>query len=53
MKATSLLEESLRRNLTNTAKIIKRDVFVKDIDGGKIRIRVTFVVEQDIAHTIT
>ena len=52
-KAASLLEESLQKNLTNTAKIIKRDVFVENIDEGKIRVKVTFVVEQDIAHTIT
>jgi similar to stage IV sporulation protein len=53
INATHLLEESLQRNLTNTAKIIKKDVFVENIYEGKIRVKVTFVVEQDIAHTIT
>jgi len=52
-RVTCLLEESLQKNLTNSAKIVKKDVFVENINEGKIRVKVTFVVEQDIAHTIT
>ena len=52
-RVTCLLEESLQKNLSNSAKIVKKDVFVENINTGKIRVKVTFVVEQDIAHTIT
>lgn len=52
-RATCILEESLLKNLSNTAKIIKKDVIVEDIENGKIRVKVTFVVEQDIAHSVT
>ena len=53
LNATSLLENSLLKSLVNTAKIIKKDVVVEDVQNGKIRVKVIFVVEQDIAHTIT
>lgn len=47
------LQQSLEKNLTNDAKIIDNKVSVEDIENGKIRIKVVFTVEQDIAENIS
>lgn len=52
-EGTLKLEESLRKNLTNNAKIIDKNLSVENIEGGKIRVKVVFVVEQDISLEVT
>ncbi|MBW6408505.1 sporulation protein YqfD [Clostridium weizhouense] len=47
------LQRSLEKNLINDAKIIDNKVSVEDIENGKIRIKVVFTVEQDIAENIS
>ena len=47
--ATEQLTESFARTLSNDYKIANKDVYTEDIGEGKLRVKVTFVVEQDIA----
>ena len=47
--ATEQLTESFVRTLSNDYKIANKDVYTEDIGEGKLRVKVTFVVEQDIA----
>lgn len=51
--ASNKLEESLKKGLSNTAKIIKKDITTEEIDDGKILVKVIFTVEQDIAKNIS
>lgn len=46
--ATIELEKSLTKNLSNEAIISDKNVYVEDIEGGKIRVKVMFIVEQNI-----
>lgn len=48
--ATDQLTESFLRTLSNDNKISDKEVYTEDIGEGKIRIKVTFVVEEDIAN---
>lgn len=43
------LEESLLKSLSNEAKIVDKNVQVADVDENRVRIKVMFVVEQNIA----
>ena len=43
------LTKSFERTLSNDYKIADKDVYTEDIGEGKLRVKVTFVVEQDIA----
>jgi similar to stage IV sporulation protein len=52
-KSTEKLEDSLKKTLSNEAKIIDRKVTVDDIENGKILIKIIFTVEQDIARNIS
>ncbi|HEX9025011.1 MAG TPA: sporulation protein YqfD [Clostridium sp.] len=52
-EATEKLQESLRKTLSNDAKIIDKKVTVDDINDGKILVKVIFTVEQDIARKIS
>ena len=52
-EATEKLQESLRKTLSNDAKIIDKKVTVEDIKDGKILVKVIFTVEQDIARNIS
>lgn len=52
-ESTEKLEESLRKTLSNDAKIIDRKITVEDIGNGKILVKVIFTVEQDIARNIS
>ncbi|OCB00464.1 sporulation protein YqfD [Clostridium beijerinckii] len=52
-EATEKLEGSLRKTLSNDAKIIDKKTAVEDIEGGKILINVKFTVEQDIARNVS
>jgi len=52
-EATEKLQESLRKTLSNDAKIIDRKITVEDIKEGKILVKVIFTVEQDIARNIS
>ncbi|AWK53050.1 sporulation protein YqfD [Clostridium beijerinckii] len=52
-EATEKLQESLRKTLSNDAKIIDKKITVDDINDGKILVKVTFTVEQDIARKIS
>ncbi|MCE5221845.1 MAG: sporulation protein YqfD [Clostridium sp.] len=52
-EATEKLQESLRKTLSNDAKIIDRKITVDDIKDGKILVKVVFTVEQDIARNIS
>ena len=47
--ATEQLTKSFERTLSNDYKIADKDVYTEDIGEGKLRVKVTFVVEQDIA----
>ena len=47
--ATDQLTASFSKTLSNDYKILDKEVYTEDIGEGKLRIRVTFVVEQDIA----
>lgn len=46
--ATIELEKSLTKNLSNEAVITDKNVYVEDIGDGKIRVKVMFIVEQNI-----
>ena len=52
-EATEKLQESLRKTLSNDAKIIDKRITVDDINDGKILVKVIFTVEQDIARKIS
>lgn len=52
-KAANKLEQSLLKDLTNDAKIVDKKVETEDVDGERIRVKVNFVVEQDIAQETT
>jgi len=52
-ESTEKLQESLRKTLSNDAKIIDRKITVEDIKDGKILVKVIFTVEQDIARNIS
>jgi len=52
-EATEKLESSLKKTLSNDAKIIDKKATVEDIEGGKILINVIFTVEQDIARNVS
>lgn len=52
-EATNKLEQSLLKDLSNDAKIVDKKVEIEEIDGEKIRVKVNFVVEQDIAQETT
>lgn len=52
-EATEKLQSSLKKTLSNDAKIIDSKVTVNDIKDGKILIKVIFTVEQDIARKIS
>lgn len=47
--ATEQLTESFSKTLSNDYKISDKEVYTEDIGEGKLRVKVTFVVEQDIA----
>lgn len=51
--AVKKLEESLKKNLRNDASIIDKNVTVEEVGNGKIRVKVMFCVEQNIAMVIT
>lgn len=46
------LEKSLRKTLSNDAKIIDEKITAEDINDGKILVKVIFTVEQDIARNV-
>lgn len=52
-ESTQKLEDSLKKTLSNDAKIIDKKVTVEDLNGGKILVKVIFTVEQDIARNIS
>jgi similar to stage IV sporulation protein len=52
-EATEKLQGSLRKTLSNDAKIVDRKITVEDIGSGKILVKVIFTVEQDIALNIS
>lgn len=52
-EATQKLQESLRKTLSNDAKIIDSKTTVENIKDGKIVVKVIFTVEQDIARNIS
>ncbi|MFW2491395.1 sporulation protein YqfD [Clostridium chromiireducens] len=52
-ESTQKLEDSLKKTLSNDAKIIDKKVTVDDIGNGKILVKAIFTVEQDIARNIS
>jgi len=52
-EATQKLQESLRKTLSNDAKIMDSKITVENIKDGKILVKVIFTVEQDIARNIS
>ncbi|MGL4108563.1 sporulation protein YqfD [Clostridium sp. LP20] len=52
-KAKEQLEASLSKTLSNEAKITDKKVSIEEVEEGKIRVKVNFVVEQDIASTVS
>jgi len=52
-ESTQKLEDSLKKTLSNDAKIIDKKVTADDIGNGKILVKVIFTVEQDIARNIS
>lgn len=48
-ESVNKLEKFLVKDLTNEAKVIKRNYDVEDIGDGKIKIIASFIVEEDIA----
>jgi len=52
-EASKKLQESLRKTLSNDAKIMDSKITVEDIKDGKILVKVIFTVEQDIARNIS
>lgn len=51
-EAEERLTQSLKKYLSNDAKIIDNKLTVEDIGEGKIRVNLVFTVEQDIAENI-
>lgn len=51
-ESTEKLENSLKKTLSNDAKVIDKKITVDDIKDGKILVKVIFTVEQDIARNI-
>ena len=51
--ASEKLEESLKKSLSNDASIKDKNITTEDIGDGKILVKVTFTVEQDIAENIS
>lgn len=51
--ASNKLEESLKKSLSNDAKITNKDITTEDVGDGKILVKVIFTVEQDIAKNIS
>ena len=51
-EAEERLTQSLKKYLSNDAKIIYNKLTVEDIGEGKIRVNLLFTVEQDIAENI-
>ncbi|MCR6513493.1 MULTISPECIES: sporulation protein YqfD [Clostridium] len=49
LKASKKLEKLLLKDLTNEAKVVGKDIDVTDLGDGMIRVKVQFVVLQDIA----
>lgn len=47
-KGEESLENSMLKSLSNNAKITNKEVKVQELENGKIRLKVMFVVEQDI-----
>lgn len=48
-ESVNKLEKFLIKDLTNEAKVVKRNYDVEDIGDGKIKIIASFIVEEDIA----
>ncbi|MGL4774072.1 MAG: sporulation protein YqfD [Clostridium sp.] len=48
-KSEEELSKSLEKNLSNDSKIIDQKTTIEDVGDGKIHVRVSFVVEEDIA----
>lgn len=48
-RAEEDLRRSLEKNLSNEAKVLGNDTTVEDLGGGKTRVRVVFIVEENIA----
>ncbi len=51
-ESTEKLKNSLKKTLSNDAKVIDKKITVDDIKDGKILVKVIFTVEQDIARNI-
>lgn len=51
-KAAEELEKSLLKNLKNEAIISGKNISVEDVGEGKIRVKVMFIVEQNIAYDV-
>lgn len=51
--ASEKLEESLKKSLSNDASIKDKNITTEDVGDGKILVKVTFTVEQDIAENIS
>ncbi|MBE6051635.1 MAG: sporulation protein YqfD [Clostridium sp.] len=47
-KGVEALEKSMLKSLSNNAKITNKEVKIQELGNGKIRLKVMFVVEQDI-----
>lgn len=52
-KAADELEKSLVKSLNNEAVISNKNISVEDVGDGKIRVKVMFIIEQNIAYDIT
>ena len=48
-ESVNKLEKFLTKDLTNEAKVVKRNYDVEDIGDGKIKVIARFIVEEDIA----
>lgn len=48
-KCVESLKESLQKELINNSSIIDKSIYTEEKDEGKLRVIVTFLVEQDIA----
>ena len=51
-EAEEKLTQSLKKYLSNDAKIMDNKLTVEDIGEGKIRVNLVFTVEQNIAEDI-
>lgn len=50
--ASNKLEQSLKKDLSNDASVINKDITTEDVGDGKILVKIIFTVEQDIAKNI-